>query len=151
MRYMDAKTSVPVAVNEPIKTYAPGTSEREELQAKLAEFYAADPVEITGTFGDERRPGRGEDRLEVTMPSEHAHVLGVVQQAPAGFDDGQHGRMARVAAAAHAAPRQVGQAGGAGRLAGGIQQGQQLGRAQRAGVRRGQFQRQRQEIGRAHV
>ncbi|WP_241660130.1 L-glutamate gamma-semialdehyde dehydrogenase [Propioniciclava tarda] len=81
MRYMDAKTSVPVAVNEPIKTYAPGTSEREELQAKLAELYAADPVEITGTFGDERRPGRGEDRLEVTMPSEHAHVLGVVQQA----------------------------------------------------------------------
>ena len=92
---MDAKTSVPVAVNEPIKTYAPGTSEREELQAKLAEFYAADPVEITGTFGDERRPGRGEDRLEVTMPSEHARwrrPAGVARRHRAGDRRGAAGR-----------------------------------------------------------
>jgi len=70
-----------VPVNEPVKTYAPGTAERAALEAKLAEFYAAGPVEITGVFGRERRSGRGADRLQVTMPSEHAHVLGVVQQA----------------------------------------------------------------------
>ncbi len=78
---MDAITVVPVPVNEPVKSYAPGTAERAAVEAALAALYSADPVEITGVFGRERRPGRGADRLEVTMPSEHRHVLGVVQQA----------------------------------------------------------------------
>ncbi len=84
---MDAITRVPLAVNEPVKGYAPGSAERAELEKKLAELYAGGPVEITGTFGTERRPGRGADTLDVTMPSEHSHVLGVVQQA--SHDDTQ--------------------------------------------------------------
>ena len=78
---VDAKTFVPTAHNEPVKTYAPGSPERAELEQKLAEFSAAEPVEILGVFGDERRPGAGTERLDVRMPSDHAHVLGVVQQA----------------------------------------------------------------------
>ncbi|MCW3157443.1 L-glutamate gamma-semialdehyde dehydrogenase [Micropruina sp. KQZ13P-5] len=78
---MDAITRVPVPVNEPVKTYAPGSPERAELESALKELADAEPLELTGTFGAERRPGRGEDRYEVRMPSDTAHVLGYVQQA----------------------------------------------------------------------
>ena len=78
---MDAITRVPVPVNEPVKTYAPGSAERAELQSVLASVADGGPVELTGTFGAQRRPGRGTDRYEVRMPSDHGHVLGVVQQA----------------------------------------------------------------------
>ena len=84
MRYscrVDAITRVPVPVNEPVKTYAPGSAERAEQEAVLDGLAAAQPVELTGTFGAERRPGRGADRYQVRMPSDHGHVLGVVQQA----------------------------------------------------------------------
>lgn len=67
-------------VNEPVKTYAPGSAERESLVATLEEMYAADPVELTGVYGAERRHGGGE-LLEVRMPSEHEHVLGRMHQA----------------------------------------------------------------------
>ncbi|WP_235750625.1 L-glutamate gamma-semialdehyde dehydrogenase [Nigerium massiliense] len=76
-------TNVPLPANEPNKTYAPGAPERADLEQKLDELVSQSPVEIHGTFGDERRPGTGADRLDVTMPSDHAHVLGVVQQASA--------------------------------------------------------------------
>jgi 1-pyrroline-5-carboxylate dehydrogenase len=78
---VDAITRVPVPVNEPVKTYAPGSAERAELQSVLASVADGGPVELTGTFGAQRRPGRGTDRYEVRMPSDHGHVLGVVQQA----------------------------------------------------------------------
>nr|NLI49350.1 L-glutamate gamma-semialdehyde dehydrogenase [Propionibacterium sp.] len=94
---MDAKTSVPKPVNEPVKSYAPGTPDRAELERKLAEFSAAEPVEILGLFGDERRPGTGTDRLEVRMPCDHAHVLGVVQQA--SHDDAEQAIAGALAAA----------------------------------------------------
>ena len=72
---------MPVPVNEPVKTYAPGSRERAEIEAELARVGAAEPAELTGTFGAERRPGTGADRYEVRMPSDHSTVLGVVQQA----------------------------------------------------------------------
>lgn len=78
---MDAKTLVPLPVNEPVLGYAPGSPERADLEAKLAEYTAAEPVEILGAFGYERRPGTGADRLEVRMPSDRSKLLGVVQQA----------------------------------------------------------------------
>jgi len=94
---VDAKTVVPTPANEPVKSYAPGSPERAALEAKLAEFAAADPVEITGVFGAERRPGGG-DVLEVRMPSDRAHVLGVVHQA--SHEDAE----AAIAGAMKAAP-----------------------------------------------
>ena len=78
---MDAATVVPPPVNEPVKGYALGSPERAEIEKRLAELAGQGPIELLGTFGAERRPGSGSDRLEVRMPSEHAHVLGVVQQA----------------------------------------------------------------------
>ena len=82
---MDAITRVPLPVNEPVLTYAPGSPERAELEAALTQLADAEPLELTGTFGHERRPGRGADRYEVRMPSDHGHILGYVQQA--GHDD----------------------------------------------------------------
>lgn len=78
---MDAKTNVPLPVNEPVLGYAPGSPERAALEARLSQYLADGPVELTGAFGYERRPGTGSDRLEVRMPSDHATLLGQVQQA----------------------------------------------------------------------
>ena len=72
---MDAITSVPVPVNEPILTYAPGSGERANLEARLKELAGAEPIELTAGIGGERRLGGGE-AFEVTMPSDHRHVLG---------------------------------------------------------------------------
>ena len=71
---------MPVPVNEPVKSYAPGSAERGELETALADL-TAEPVELLGTFGAERRPGRGPDRYELRMPSDHSQLLGYVQQA----------------------------------------------------------------------
>ena len=77
---MDALTRVPVPVNEPVLTYAPGSAERAALEVRLAELAAAAPVALDAWIGGERRPGKGE-KLEVRMPSDHAHVLGTLKAA----------------------------------------------------------------------
>ncbi len=56
---MDAITRVPTPANEPVKSYAPGSAERAELVAMLDELSGAEPIELTGAFGAERRPGTG--------------------------------------------------------------------------------------------
>ncbi|MDO5535235.1 MAG: L-glutamate gamma-semialdehyde dehydrogenase [Propionibacteriaceae bacterium] len=76
---MDAVTRVPVPVNEPVLSYAPGSPERAALEVALAEMAASGPVELDAWIGGQRRPGSGRTKLEVRMPSDHAHVLGVVQ------------------------------------------------------------------------
>ncbi len=70
---------MPVPVNEPVLTYAPGSKERAELIAQLDAYSAQGPLELHGRF-ESRRPGAGAV-LDVTMPSDHAHVLGRVAQA----------------------------------------------------------------------
>ncbi|MDR1790425.1 MAG: L-glutamate gamma-semialdehyde dehydrogenase [Propionibacteriaceae bacterium] len=65
--------------NEPVYTYAPGSKERAELEAALNAAYTAGPKDLVGVYGAERRPGGGHE-LAVTMPSEHAHVLGITHQ-----------------------------------------------------------------------
>lgn len=76
---MDAITRVPVPVNEPVLTYAPGSPERADLVAQLAAYERREPVEFDGLF-ERKRPGAG-DVLDVTMPSDRHHVLGRVRQA----------------------------------------------------------------------
>jgi 1-pyrroline-5-carboxylate dehydrogenase len=56
---MDAVTNVPPPVNEPVLDYAPGSSERNELEGRLKQM-AADQVELTMAIGDEHRLGGGE-------------------------------------------------------------------------------------------
>ncbi|CAI9410838.1 L-glutamate gamma-semialdehyde dehydrogenase [Aestuariimicrobium sp. T2.26MG-19.2B] len=74
---MQTSSSFPHPVNEPVRGYAPGSPERTGLLAQLEAYTSADPIELTGHFGRGRRPGGGE-RVAVTMPSDHHHVLGNV-------------------------------------------------------------------------
>ncbi len=77
---MDAITDVPRPRNEPIKSYAPGSPERASIEAELARRAGAEPIELTAAIGGDRRPAGGEP-FEVTMPSDHRHVLGVARTA----------------------------------------------------------------------
>ncbi|MFG2893051.1 L-glutamate gamma-semialdehyde dehydrogenase [Streptomyces sp. NPDC048248] len=76
---MDAVTQVPVPVNEPVNTYAPGTPERSRLEAKLKEL-AGNPIDLPMTIGGERRLGGGE-RFDVVQPHNHAAKLGTYANA----------------------------------------------------------------------
>jgi 1-pyrroline-5-carboxylate dehydrogenase len=77
---VDAVTQVPVPANEPVLGYAPGSSERATLEERLKELAAAEPVELTATIGGEARMAGG-PAFDVTMPSDHAHVLGRANSA----------------------------------------------------------------------
>ncbi|MGY1778662.1 L-glutamate gamma-semialdehyde dehydrogenase [Geodermatophilus sp. SYSU D00804] len=76
---MDGTTRVPPPRNEPVLTYAPGSSERAELETRLAEL-AAEPLELTATIGDKQRMAGGE-RFDVVQPHRHAAVLGTSAHA----------------------------------------------------------------------
>ncbi|GAB3621993.1 L-glutamate gamma-semialdehyde dehydrogenase [Mariniluteicoccus endophyticus] len=72
---MDSYSLVPQPVNEPVLGYAPGSPEREELTAELERQYAQGAIELPARIGGQSRMPGGES-FDVTMPSEHAHVLG---------------------------------------------------------------------------
>ncbi len=76
---MDASTSVPPPVNEPVRSYAPGSPERASLQARVEEL-AATPVELTMTIDGVQQPGSGE-AVDVVQPHRHAAVLGTLHDA----------------------------------------------------------------------
>jgi len=76
----DADTIVPVPVNEPVRSYAPGSPERGSLEAKLKELGSADPVPLTMTVAGKQRLGSGEP-IEVVQPHRHAAVLGAMRDA----------------------------------------------------------------------
>jgi 1-pyrroline-5-carboxylate dehydrogenase len=64
--------AVPAAVNEPVRSYAPGSPERADLEARLASM-AQERVEIPVVIGGERfKTGILE---HVVMPHAHGHVL----------------------------------------------------------------------------
>ena len=71
---MDAITSVPDPVNEPVHSYAPGSPERERLAKRLDEL-AAEPVDVPLVIGGEHRHGTGE-RANIVAPHRHSQVLG---------------------------------------------------------------------------
>ncbi|HEY7816063.1 MAG TPA: aldehyde dehydrogenase family protein, partial [Nakamurella sp.] len=76
---MDAITSVPVPVNEPVRGYAPGSATRESLQRRIADL-AQDKADLTMTIGGTQRMAGG-DPFTVVAPHDHQHVLGVSAQA----------------------------------------------------------------------
>ncbi len=76
---MDAVTNVPVPVNEPNLTHAPGTPERDELVAEI-ERQTSREHELTQTIGGEQRPGAGEP-IPVVQPHNHGSVLGRMTNA----------------------------------------------------------------------
>ena len=69
---------IPTAINEPIKSYAPGSPERTELKARLASMSGERPDIAPIIGGDEIRTGV---LHQVTMPHAHAHVLADWHQA----------------------------------------------------------------------
>ncbi len=72
---MDAVTFVPKPVNEPVRSYAPGSPERDSLVARLTELAEAGPIDLSAVIGGRSRMPGGEP-FEVAMPSDHGHRLG---------------------------------------------------------------------------
>jgi 1-pyrroline-5-carboxylate dehydrogenase len=72
--------TTPLPVNEPIKSYAPGSKEREELVRRI-EAMRAQPIEIPCVIGGkEVRTGTTENCVE---PHDHRRVLGKYHKAGA--------------------------------------------------------------------
>ncbi|GAB3656538.1 L-glutamate gamma-semialdehyde dehydrogenase [Nocardioides korecus] len=94
---MDAITLPPAPVNEPNRHYAPGSTERTEVEAALAHLAAAGPLDLTATIGGEKRMGGGAE-IQVVQPHAHAKVLGVLKNST------RADATAAVAAASAAAP-----------------------------------------------
>ena len=70
--------NVPVAVNEPVKTYAPGTTEREEIQKTFKEMYQTTVDIPLYIGGKEVRTGTTKNLFP---PFDHQHHLGVYHTA----------------------------------------------------------------------
>jgi 1-pyrroline-5-carboxylate dehydrogenase len=67
-----ARRRVPAPVNEPVRSYEPGTPERTEIKARL-ESMARERVEIPVVIGGERIHTGDIERA--VMPHDHGHVL----------------------------------------------------------------------------
>lgn len=70
--------NVPVAVNEPVKTYAPGSQEREEVQKAFKEMYQTTVDIPLYIGGKEVRTGNTKNLFP---PFDHQHHLGVYHTA----------------------------------------------------------------------
>ena len=81
MTAVDAVTIVPPPVNEPVRSYAPGSPETASLQVRLAEL-ASTPLDLTMTIAGEQRAGSGAP-IDVVQPHRHAAVLGTTRDAGA--------------------------------------------------------------------
>ncbi|MCB9881000.1 MAG: L-glutamate gamma-semialdehyde dehydrogenase [Planctomycetes bacterium] len=80
----NASFVVPTPLNEPVRAYAPGSSERTSIKAAL-ERMAGDTVEIPMIIGGkEVRSGK---IGEVRMPHDHGHVLGTFHQGDVSHVD----------------------------------------------------------------
>jgi len=75
---MDSLTHVPTPYNEPVRSYAPGTPEREAVEEQLSRYLSQEPIDLLGNY-DTRRTSSG-PLLDVRMPSDHHHVLGRIAQ-----------------------------------------------------------------------
>lgn len=67
-------STVPVAINEPVKSYAPGSPERESLLATYHQMYNQDPIEIPMYIGAEKV--YTDKKKTLSPPHEHGKVLG---------------------------------------------------------------------------
>src|SRR4051794_15110462 len=76
---LDAVTVPPVPVNEPVRSYPPGSPERASLEARLKEL-AADRIDLPMTIGGEQRMGSGA-RVDVVQPHNRHAVLGTLGDA----------------------------------------------------------------------
>jgi 1-pyrroline-5-carboxylate dehydrogenase len=73
---------VPVAVNEPVRAYAPGSSERSSLLEKYNELYNQSPIDIPMYIGGEEI--RTNNKRKLSPPHDHKKVLGHYNYGDAG-------------------------------------------------------------------
>lgn len=71
---------VPVAINEPINSYAPGTPERESLQAAIAEARSKE-IDIPMYIGG--KEVRTDEKVPLSPPHDHQHILGYFSKGDA--------------------------------------------------------------------
>ncbi len=76
---MDAVTQVPTPVSEPVRSYGPGTPERDSLRHRLT-VLAAQRLELTMTIGGAERMGGG-TAMDVVQPHNYGAVLGVLRES----------------------------------------------------------------------
>lgn len=72
---------VPQPVNEPVKSYAPGSREREELTAAYQAMYSAEPVDVPMVIGDQLVYTN--DKHPLSPPHEHQKVIGYMNRGNA--------------------------------------------------------------------
>ena len=72
--------NVPVPKNEPVKSYAPGTPERAELQRALKELRNTQVDIPMYIGGEEVRTG---NKIEINPPHDHQHILGYFHEGDA--------------------------------------------------------------------
>lgn len=77
---MDARTQVPDVVNEPVRSYAAGSAERQTLAAEL-ERQAAEVVEVAPLIAGQVASDPAAPVHEVRMPSDHGTLLARARQA----------------------------------------------------------------------
>ena len=65
---------VPTAINEPVKSYIPGSAEREELISKYKEMYNQAPIDVPMYIGGEEV--RTSNKKVMSPPHDHKKVLG---------------------------------------------------------------------------
>ncbi len=70
--------NVPLAVNEPIKTYAPGTPEREEVKAAYKALWNTKTEVPLYINGKEVKTG---DTGDIQPPHDHKHIVGTYHRA----------------------------------------------------------------------
>ena len=66
--------NVPIARNEPVNAYAPGSAERESLLKEYHNLYNQAPVDIPMYIGAERVYTSG--KLPLCPPHDHQKVIG---------------------------------------------------------------------------
>lgn len=76
---MDAVTSVPAPINEPVLDYAPGSPERASLELALQQI-GGEQVDLPHTIGGKRVMGAGK-AFTVRQPHAHRKVLGTLKNA----------------------------------------------------------------------
>ncbi|MFN8147706.1 MAG: L-glutamate gamma-semialdehyde dehydrogenase [Candidatus Nanopelagicales bacterium] len=76
---MDSVTRPPVATNETVRMYAPGSPERASLEKRLVAM-AGERLDLPCAIGAERRMGSGE-QIDVVQPHARHQVLGTLRGA----------------------------------------------------------------------
>lgn len=70
----NAHFEVPIAVNEPINSYEPGSPEKESLIAKYKEMYGQNPIDVPMYIGG--KEVRTDQKKTMSPPHDHKKILG---------------------------------------------------------------------------